>query len=806
MRQYINHFAFAFRVMAKSPVITILSVVVLSIAIAQVTLMFNMIESVIWRGLPYKDSERLYRVERVNPQSEFSNGNFPHQTYHEFVDGSGSIFEDTMAIFNDNLIVNYGESGENFSGAYVSPNFLEMLGVTPVMGRAFKAEDADPNAEPVMIISYERWVEFFAKDPAIIGKSISADGVFRTIVGVTPPAFDFPFTNDSWVPLNTDTITQQVGWGNTVLLLGKLNETLRLEAAQEQLTEVFKRVKDSLPAENESFESIRLQNFKELFINDQTRLLFYAMGICAILVLMMSCAIVSNLITVRSVRRSSELAIRSALGASRRQIINQMLFESLIISVLSFAFGWLLMNWFHTAVLADYYNQFNVPSWFFNESYNAKHFVFTIIIPLMVTVASTLVPAFRASRTSLNDLLKDSSRTGSSLKMTFLGRLLIIFQIAAACAVVTGGGIVGYFIHDINNQEQFYDPEDFLYAQIGMDANMYDSNQERAVMLKDVLREIGAHPEVEGVAYSTELFTGGITTSLQIVGEDYPSPDAYPVFYRWVVSPGYFQLMNVPIIMGRGFNEFDTKDHPYVAVITDVFAQQIFGSENPIGKQMIYRDGNDEWTINVVGVCKEPFPSDRDRNQRTGFFLSAYQDVWFDFGIHMKIPQNPKQFESKLISTVAQVDSRVVVTQVQTFNERTAQFTLSLRFIFVLFLTFSIGALVMAAAGLYGVVSFSVSQKIREIGIRLAMGASPLAMIVRTFRQGFLNVIIGVVFGVLGALGIRFVLAMILQPLFESMLVYMAILLSILLVSSLAILIPAVRGGNTDPAEALRID
>ncbi len=791
--------------MAKTPLITMLSIAVLSIAIAQVSLMFNMIESVVMSKLPYDGSDRLMRIMRDNPQNPNANSSFPHETFERFKELDNGL-EGTIAMFNDNVILKDGEKGRQLGVPYIETNFLELLGVEPIMGRTFTPEDAEPDATPTLLISHQLWSEFFANDPNILGRTVQADGIIRTIIGVTPKGFDFPFTNQAWIPLNTATVTEQVGWGSEVFLLGKTRGDISPELALQQANDAFMKVKELLPVENTNYESIEFQHFKELFVNQQTRMLFLSMAICAILILFMACAIVSNLITVRSAKRANELAIRSALGASRTQIVNQMLFESLIISAISLVLGWLLMQWFHTEVFLDYYVQFNVPSWFFKEEYSFRHFLFVIIIPVIVTVASTLVPAMRASKTTLADLLRDSTRTGSSLKMTILGRLLIIFQIAAACAVVTGGAIVGYFLHDINSQDLTYDPDEFLYAQLGMDANMYETHQERAVMLKKVMQELNAFPEVQGAAYSTELFTGGITVPLEIVGEDYASTDDFPVFYRWVVSPGYFELMGAPLIAGREFTELDDKERPYVAIVTDVFAKQVWGNENPIGKQMIYRDGDEEWTLNVIGVSQDIFKSERDRNQRTGFFLCSFQDVWFDFGIHMKIPNSPKAFESNLVRTVADIDSRVLISHVETFTERIRGFQISLRFIFVLFSTFAVGALIMATAGLYGVVSFSVSQKIREIGIRLALGASPGHVILRVFREGLINVAVGVVFGVLAAFLIRFMLMNILQPLFESTVVYMGVLLLILIISSVAILIPAIRGGNTDPAEALRID
>lgn len=804
MKQYSKHLAFAFRLMVKTPAITALSILVLSVSIAIVTVMFNTIDSVLMTSLPYEGGDRLMRVMRVNPKNPHADSGLSFKTYHQFLEQE-RVFDGTIAFFVDSVNLQTGLKHTQVLGGYVSTDFLEVLGVQPMMGRAFTPEDARADAPPSMLISKKVWEDYFAGEPDVIGRTLMADGISRTIIGVMPLGFDFPFVNDAWLPLNTDTLVASTGWGSSVTFLGRLNKEVSFETANEQVNQAFTRIKEELAVENEGFESMRLQYFKEMFVGKETRMLFLAMALCAGLVLFMGCAIASNLITVRSAKRSNELAIRSALGASRKQIVFQMLFESMISSTISLGLGWLLMEWFSMSVLQKYYMKFNVPSWFFVEGYSIRHFVFVVFVLLIVTIVSTLVPALRASKTSLNDLLKDSSRTGSSLKITLLGRLLIIFQISAACAVVTGGAIVGYYIHDLNSQNTDYDSNQYLYAQLGMDANTHADPKTRVQLMKNLKRTLESHSEVLGVTYSTEFYAGSLVTTIRKADEDYASPDAYPKLYSRVVSPGYFEVMNYSMITGRAFNEVDDVEHPGVIIVTDLMAEQFFGSENPLGKQLILSDDGEE-TVTIIGVVKDLFRADRDRDNRTGFFRSSYQEAWFDFGIHIHTSGNPRNIEHFLIQSIGEIDSRAVITEVNTIQERIESSQLSLTFMFILFMTFAIGALLMAGAGLYGVVSFSVGQRIREIGIRLALGAAPMQIILRVFRQGLVNVAIGVILGAIVAYFLRYILMMILNPLAESIMVYFCVLLSILFISSISMLIPAIKGGTTDPAEALRID
>jgi putative ABC transport system permease protein len=804
MKQYANHLAFAFRIMARTPVITGLSILVLSISIAQVTIMFNMTESVVFAQLPYEGSERLVVVERQNPSNTFADRGMPFETFHHFLERQ-QVFEGVAGMFNDGVNLQVGLNMGQEAGIFVSPGFMEMLGVQPIMGRSLLPEDVPAESPPVMVIGASVWKKYFAEDPDVIGTVAVADGVSRTIVGVAPEGFDFPFVNTIWLPLNTDTLKETIGWGSSVFVVAKTRPEVNRIAASNHVSELFASIKSELPVENEGFEGMRIRPFKDIFINDETKMLFLAMGLCAGLILFMGCAIVSNLITVRSVKRSSELAIRSALGASRRQIVMQMLFESMITCMVSLVFGWLLMQWFSLSVLGHYYNQFQVPSWFFATELNPRHYLFVVSVLVFATFASTIVPALRASRTSLNDLLKDSSRTGSSLKITILGRLLIIFQIAAACAVVTGGGIVGYFLYRVALDDTDYNPDQFLYASVGMDNKSHNETMARVRLLKALKASMEAHPEVIGVTYSTQFYAGGLISALRHPDVDYASPDQYPKFYRWVVSPDYFEVMGYSLIQGRGFEEFDDADHPFVVIITDLLARELFGNENPIGKQLIY-GGDEERVATVIGVVGDIFRSELDRDRRSGFLLSSYQEVWYDFGVHIHTVGNPRNVEPVLVRSLADIDSNATINNVGTIREQYERNLVGLRLVFVLFLTFSAGALVMAASGLYGVVSFSVSQRIREIGIRLALGAAPLQMVCRVFRQGLGNVAIGMGLGVLGALGLRYMLAFVLNPLQESIVVYAFVLLSIFTVSSIAILVPAIKGGFTDPAEALRID
>ena len=805
MKHYSKHFMFAFRVMAKTPLITALSIMVLSLSIALATLMFNMIEGILMAKLPYEGGDRLMRIQRNNPENQYADNKLPFKTYEEFVEKQ-TAFDGIIGYFIDSCNLQVGLKAGQELGIYASPDFLDTLGVKPVMGRGFTEDDARAEAPPVAVISQKVWNEYFGGDPEVIGKILMVDGIQRTVIGVMPTGFDFPFVNHLWLPLNIDTLVSQTGWGSSLYVAGRIKEGTSLASASLQSNELFKHIKEAYPVENEGFQSLQIDCFKEYFIGQQTRLLFVAMGLCAGLILFMGCAIVSNLITVRSMKRSSELAIRSALGASRKQLVFQMLFESMITSIISLISGWLLMQWFNTAVLQKYYIEFNVPSWFFGGGINIRHYIFVVTILLTVTVASTLVPALRASRTSLNDLLKDSSRTGSSLKMSIMGRMLIIFQIAAACAVITGGAIIGYFLHDIRGQEFDYNPNQYLFSLISMNNNDHPRAEERVVFMKKFLQALDSRPEVSGATFSTEFYAGNLIAPIKIIGADYPTPDSYPKYYRSIVSPGYFEVMNTSLIAGRGFTDVDDFNHPTVVIVTDVMARQLFGDESPLGKQFIFVSGQDEKTVTVIGVVKDLYRSERDRDHRTGFFMSSYQETWMDFGLHIHIAGNPKAFEPILVQTLRETDPRVAVTSISTIRERTDSNLIGLDFIYLLFVTFSIGALIMAAAGLYGVVSFSVSQRIRELGIRLALGAAPLNIIFRVFRQGLMNAGIGMVFGVAGAYLLRYLLMMILNPLYESILVYCCVLLAVFAMSSISILVPAVRGGTTDPADALRID
>ena len=805
MKRYISHFGFAFRIIAKTPVISILSILVLAISIAQATLMFNMVSSVILSKLPYDGGERLVRIERINPGNEYGDRNMPFNSYHEFLQLQ-RVFDGTIAFFNDSFILKNGETTGIEQGVYVSSDFMDVLGADVIMGRKFTPEDALAENNSVVIISETVWNDLLGRDPDVIGKSLQVDGTFRTIIGVTAESFDFPFICRAWVPLNTDTLTASVGWGSSVFLIGKRKPEISEVGAKAQLDEVFQRIKEKFPQENEDCDSIRIIGFKDFMVGDGTVQIFFAMGICATLVLLMGCAIVSNLITVRCTRRANELAIRSALGATRPQIIIQMLFESLTTTFIAFVFGWLLMIWFNQAVLAPYYMRFNVPSWFFDHSFNVGHIVFILSLMTIVTITSTIIPAFRASRTSLNDLLKDSTRTGSSLRMSILGRLLIIFQIAAAFAVITGGGIVGYFLRELSNGERDYDPHEYLYATVTTNAKAHGDAKIRAAFYRKVQTELATFPEVKGVTYSTEYYTGNLINPIKIEGVDYASPDSYPQVYRRLVAPDYFKVMQTSLIAGREFNEFDTPESQRVVIVTDLFANKFWGNENPLGKRFSYIDGDKEYQTVVVGVVKDLFRSDQDRDKRTGFFMCTFQDPWFDLGLHIHLSGNPNAFEPTLIRTVADIDSQATISSIETIYDQSQKGLVGLQFIFVMFVTFSLGALLMASAGLYGVVSFSVAQRIREIGIRLALGAEPLRVIGNVFGQGFINVIIGVCIGVVMAFLLRYLFMMILNPFYESVILYLAILLGILITSSISILIPSIRGGTTDPSEALRID
>lgn len=804
MHPLFHHLAFTFRMMGKNPAITLLSIMVLAFGVAGVSSIFNLLDGVMLGRLPYQDPQRMLGLLRYDPQQPQQRMGWTTDSW-ELLQERITTLHPLVATVATDFSVDIGTISQPCQGAYVSWNFTEMLGVQPIRGRAFTDLDASVGAPPVVLINERIWKEDFQKDPDIIGQTLKLDGLTRTIVGVLPKNIEFPFYEHIWAPLNTATLQQQIGWLPPMQVAGRLRDGFEIEDARAEVESILSYLDSSYTAANRGVTAAWVEPYKEHFREEGTQVLFLGMFLCSLLILLMACGIVSNLITAATTKRTQEMAIRGALGATRKELIAQFLAEGAILSLIALFIGRIFMEWFEASVLNHYYAQFRIPQWMLEGSGSA-HFILVGTVFVLVTLGSSLLPALQASRTDLESLLRDSTRTGSSLRLSRMGKFLIIWQVGTACAILAGGSIVAYFLYKAQSGFEFVDSHEFLYARVSTPGAQYPLPEQRIRFYEQLMTALDNHPEIETAVLSTDTMMPFFFQAVEIEGEVYARLAQRPLAYKRIISAGYFEKLGIPLLRGREFTATDTPDKPRVAVVTDVFAKEHWNNEDPLGQNFRYDGMEKGLKLTVVGVVPDLFRSVLSAPGMSGFFQPQSQEGWLDMGVHLK-PRagSPFALAPTLTSIINQIDPEVHVKDTSLLADQRDRQYLNFRFIFAIFLVFALGSLLMAAAGLFGVIAFAASQRRREIGIRQALGASPEDIASLLFKEGLRNVGIGFLLGLLGTLLIREILRQVFNPLYESILFYGLFFASLLLIALAAIWVPAWLASREEPAEALEI-
>jgi putative ABC transport system permease protein len=816
MKHFYNSISFSLRQAFRTPANTILCIFVLAGCIALVTSMFRLCYvAFLWR-YPYENASRVVSLRAVDDHGVVHR-NWTFHTLDVLTHDGEAAFSGFIPAFIDGTTVKTKDDRLICGYSYVGWDFGGMIGVQPMTGRLFTEEDSKADSAPVAIISERLWRELYRNSPDVVGRVITILGRDRTVVGVMPTGFDFPSSLDRnrvdvWVPFDQGVLHQDTGWASTSMLFAVLKPGVSASSAERSFDEVVKRAVKTLPDDNAGLVGGQLKKLDGSYLPDNLKDLIAATSACSLMVLVMGCCIVSGLLTARYSSRMQELAIRSALGATRRQIVGLMLAEFSLVSSSAVVVGLLLEKCFETAFLAEYLESFRLPSHMFEIS-GGWMFAFVSFVVCMVTLASSIMPALRASRTDVSMLLKESTRTGSSLRVTRLSHFVIVTQVAIACLVICGGAIMVSKLADLHDDEKYYNPDDYLSAQFLFDKTDHADKAQRVRTCMAILDGLRKNPEIEKVGLTTEVFgmasnqaQWGSSVKACIEGPSYLNDNDIPSILLRVVSPGYFASINVPIISGREFSESDDANHQQVAAVTDVFARKYFGEGDAIGKRFRLWGRNGP-LYTVVAVVPDIYNNRNEPDGKTGVFIPYGNIQWEGVLIYLKGRQSPMQYKQFLEDTIKSADSRLVIFRTESIRAVRDEhgWGILLKLIITYFSFFACGALVMVAGGLYGVISLSVNMRKPELGIRMALGADPFKLVGMFVAKGVVYVACGLFVGILGAIFLRYELVRVFDGrLSDSWLSYVAALLLLLAVSAAAIFIPASKCAYIDPSKVLR--
>jgi putative ABC transport system permease protein len=821
------------RVLRKDKAFFFLAVFVLCLGIGGATTQFTVVNAVALRGLSFPHPEQLVTIGLIDPKATDQNNNFGFgviptaQDYEDLKAAQKSCSLMAGYLSGSTINVTYKKNPQRYSGGYVTEDFFKITGVSPILGRDFTAEDNKPGAERVIILGYDIWKRDFNGDPNIVGQDVRVNSKPGTIIGVMPANFKFPNLEELWTPLYNQ--FPPIPRGQLVIgannaapaVMGRLKPGVTLDQANVEFVTIARQLAQEYPKTNQNFTSATVKPLQHSLVGIQFRQTVWAMLAAVILVLLIACVNVMNMQFGRVALRAKELAIRGALGATRWRLVRQMLTESLVVAVFGALAGVLLAYWsvdMLTRAMDAQASGFGLPYWI-RFTIDARVLAFTVAMTLAATLVSGLVPALISAHSNAAEMMKEGGRGNTSRLVNIITRLLVIGQIALTAALLIAATLE---IRSIRNQLQLnygYDENAIYSARMALMEGAY-SEDGRREFFKRAVRELRANSEFGSAALSDRFrmtFAGG--GQYEVDGQNYLTDRDRPRGNFESVSDNYFSTLGLRILEGRDFTLDDADTKQPVAIVNASFARKHWGNQSALGHQVrIFNPGEPAPWRTIVGVVPDtlmqgPFDQQTDS---AGFYmplLGASPATQFcTVLVRPRAGQLAETLGPVLTRAIAQLDSDVPIyfpgTPARLHDE-----TLSgNRIVVSLFAIFGAVAFVLSAVGLYGVMSFSVSQRTQEFGIRMALGADARRIFRMVMTQGAWQLLIGLVLGagaaalllgVLVAAALRNILFKV-NALDPS--IYLAVAGLLTIVAALSCFVPARRATRVDPVAALRYE
>jgi putative ABC transport system permease protein len=805
---------FAVRMLRKNPVFTLVAAITLALGIGANTAIFSVVYAALLRPLPYRQPERLVTLGQARKQLADS----PNTSYPDFLEWSKSAksFESLTAYSSTAFVMSSaGSEPKIIFGGQAPTNFFRTLGVKPALGRDFSADEAGPDGPHVAIVSDSLWRSEFGADPSVIGRTIRLDDKSVTVVGVLPANFEFaPRFAPVWTPMSPtgDLATRRsLRWTNVI---GRLAPGVSEEQARAEMNGITARLAQAYPKEDAAVILV-MGKLRDQIVGKIRPLLFVLAGTVGF-VLLITCANVANLLMTRSVGRRKEFAVRSALGATRRDLLGQLLTESILLSAIGAGVGLLAARWgvdLLIALIPD--GQLNAMPFLRSAGINPAVLLFLAGVTVLTAILFGIAPGLAASKWSLNDALKDEARGGTSGSQTRLRNALVVVEIAMSLVLLAGAGLMLESLRALLHQNPGFDLTHVLAFSVALPRSSYPSDKTYpfdspgAVRFEhaftDRLRNL---PGVQSVGTSTAPPASGGGGSIRFVEQGRPTAtgqdDECDIL---TVNDGYFSALKVPLTAGRVFNEHDTTDAPPVIVVNRIFARTYFPNQDAVGQRVRFTFNVKEPYRQIVGVVGDTAEDDLAAPPAPVIYYPNDQGASTYLFYLVRTTGDPAAFIGTARAALRDTDPQLPMIRPTTLEQIAAQSpsVFLRRYPSYLIGAFAGLALMLAMVGLYGLISYAIAQRTREIGIRMTLGAQRADILRLVLREGFGAVLAGTGLGVIAGVALTRLLSSLLfgvKP--GDVSTFAAVAALLIAVALLASWIPARRAMRVDPMYALR--
>lgn len=802
MEKLIKDFRYGVRSLLKRPAFTVIALITLALGIGANTAIFSLVNAVLLQPLPFAEPERLVwmwgNIRNGGSQASVSPLDFldyrkQNQSFEEF---AATISVPVSANLTGN-----GDEPERLSAAAVTGNYFQALGVRPALGRVFAIENESPGRDQVVVLSHSLWQKRFGGDAAIVNKTITLDSKSYEVIGVMPSDFRFPANAELWLPLNFDAgpgMKQRKA--HFLRPIGKLKPWVTLGQAQADTDAIARRLEEQFPNTNTGL-SLRLVPLREQIIGNTKPTLFILFGAVGF-VLLIACANVANLLLVRAASRQREIAVRTALGAGRFRIALQMITESLLLALAGGALGALLAFWGIDLLVT--LSAGIIPSTA-QVKIDLTVLVFTLLVSLVTGVLFGLAPSLRAMKLNLSEALKEGGRSASDGAQRNRTRsLLVVLESAIAVVLLVGAGLLIRSLIRLQETSPGFDPQSVLTMRVDLPEKEYAAPDKVANFFAQLESRVADLPGVESVGMVSELPLSGQPNDMPYTVEGRPPGAANQSFdddYRRV-NRDYFRALRIPLLRGRNFTEQEVRQGAKILIISELLARQTFPNEDPIGKRLVMALGNQPFEI--IGIVGDIRHRALEVQPSPAMYMPAYEP---GENLVIRMQGDPASIAPAVRREVRSIDRDQPVANINTMEQWVGRAIAAPRYRTVLIGLFAGVALVLAAVGIYGVMSYTVAQRTHEIGVRMALGARQLDVLKLVVRQGMSLVLLGVGLGLAGAIALTRVMATLLFGVAtKDPATFVAVTVLLSIVAFGACYIPARRATKVDPLVALRYE